>query len=167
MIIIGWMAVSALLFKIRGGLFGDFLKKHIPFWGTTTTRIFWSLTTLLPVAVEETYRAYGIMVLLQYLTVIFGWSRWQNQRHLPKDTIFMSLRGLLLTVPPGLVLFYTVGPLGLFYTLCGIFMGPCYLAGRYTYVWIHKDPEVYDASEYGEAFFGAVLGAGLILSLGL
>lgn len=161
-----WPAISALLFKIRGGLWGDFFKKHIPFWGTTFTRIFWASLTLLPVATVGTY-PYFCMVPLQYLTVIFGWGRWQNQKDLPRDTIFMSLRGLLLTVPPGLILVHFVQDSGLLYAFCGIFMGPCYLAGKYIYIWIHKNPQVYDASEWGEGIFGAVLGIFLVLSLKL
>lgn len=147
-----WGFVCAFLNRVRGGMFGKYLKSLIPFWGTTICRITTSGLMVFPCWWFFSADRCLFAWLALYVGFIFGWKAWQAMTNLPKDIFSMGLRGLLLTVPVGIILD------NLSLTLCGAFMGVFYALGLVFP--IIKEPDGTDSNNVtnGEFMFGCLLG---------
>jgi hypothetical protein len=160
MLIIIWPLVCAFLNRIRGGMFGDAIRKVIPIWSTTTNRLSSLLIILLPLLSKFSYLECFVAWLLLYVGFIFGWKAWQYMENLPKDIFSLSLRGAVLSLPIGIWL-------GSVPLMCvGLLMGPLYALGKVLPAWRELDgTEIMHNLNWGEYLFGAALGAAVILSI--
>jgi hypothetical protein len=148
-----WFIPCAIANRIRGGWLGDYFKKIIPFWGTTTSRLFVSFVVSVPVIMTESWKKSLLFLILLFIGYTFRWHPWQYMKEQPRDFICMSLRGLLLTITPGLVHDYYI------FMTSGALMGTSYWFG-YKLPLSYTEPNGYKwiGSDWGELLFGGVLG---------
>lgn len=143
--IIVWALLSSLLNRLRGGLRSDKIG-----WGTTVARLSTTGCMMLPVLLSRDWYIYIAAWLSLYVGFLFGWKAWQAMQTIPKDILSMSLRGLVLSIVPGLILqSFTV-------SLIGLTMGPIYYLGTFL-------PGPQDNVEWGEWVFGFALGLAIII----
>jgi hypothetical protein len=147
---------GCVLFRFRGGMFGDLIKRFLPFWGTTLTRITFSLLLLLPFVYELGWY-YFLAVGGLYLGCIIRLYPWQYQKAQPIDFIQLSFRGLLYSFPFMLI------DTNSFIGLAGITQGFWYYLGTFFPIWHEQWPwqeTSYEMvnSDWGEYMFGAWLG---------
>lgn len=153
------MPITGLLFRLRG--------MHHPWLGTQGARfLFWCI----PMAVAGHFLfhlplwASAASVLAYWLgLIVMPWGKWFDLGHVAgdyfKELIILSLRGILVTLPAGLLLWY-FEPLGWVYALCGVMMGPCYALGwalPNALSWLNRGPE------WGEFIYGSWIG--LVLTI--
>lgn len=148
-----WFIPCAFANRIRGGMFGDKIRRFLPFWSTTVDRIMMSGFMLLPTWFYYPNWKCLLAWLLLYIGFIFGWKAWQDMNNLPEDILSMGVRGLVLTVPVGI----TLGNIPL--VLCGATMGLIYFIGKFLPKYMELDgTERMGNVNWGEYIFGAVLG---------
>jgi hypothetical protein len=148
-----WPFVCAFLNRVRGGLYGDKIRELTPsvrLWGTTTARLSTTGSMLLPILYQEGLVTFLLAWLSLYVGFIFGWKAWQSVETVPNDIFALSLRGLLLTAPMGLIIgSFTIAG-------AGLLMGPIYYLGKFL-------PPPQNNVEWGEWIFGGTIGAAIIL----
>jgi hypothetical protein len=140
-------------------MFGDDIRRVIPFWGTTVARVSCTGFILLPTWLAYPWWKCSIAWLLLYMGFIFGWKAWQSMDNLPKDILSMGIRGLVLTAPVGMVLD------NIALALCGSSMGIIYCVGKLFPLGVELDGSPTDNVTFGEYMFGAVLGMFIGLSV--
>lgn len=170
------LILGAILFRIRGGAFGDEIRKYIyKGYGATTSRlVVWSLPMTFLLFFSQPYHiwwVYLLFFLAMYLGTIIGWWRSIDMgrvegKWLP-DFIFQTLRGVLWTLPAAAVMFY-VGSISTMISLliAGALCGVLYELG-----WRVKLPKSIAESKFdlrtgpelGELFFGAAIGLAITL----
>lgn len=152
-----WGCITALLNRVRGGWCGEELKASIPYWGTFLCRLSTTMLIFLPLLPSIDYL---IAVPVYMLFVSFGWSNWQYMESGYADIAPMSLRGLVLTLPVGLLTGLHI------FALCGILMGPAYYLPTKMPFLNYKEEGGYKwiPSDYGEILFGFILGSTLVFN---
>lgn len=166
---VAYILLAGLANRIRGGLFGDKIRKVLPFYGTTEGRLIYAIyissfyiylgTTKFHLAgaaltVGTTFLGHAIK----------GFSPWQFMMR-TSDVWKLSLRGLLLTVPIALSSYLVLGSGGaIIIALGGLLMGPIYfLSQRAPQVSYLSDlKETASNNDLAEVLFGWVL-AGLVV----
>lgn len=148
-----WPFICGIANRIRGGWLMNFIKKYIPFWATTTARIFVSFIISVPVWLTSDWNEALLFWIVLYIGFIFRWSPWNFMKNPIEDILCLTLRGWLLTFPAGFVtdlnLFGSSGLLmGITYYLC--YKLPLRYEDQDGYVWV--------GSDWGELFFGFILG---------
>jgi hypothetical protein len=162
MIEISFCVLTALINRIRGGLFGDHIRKVFPYWATTIARLTTTLIIISPMALYLPWWQFLLGWLLLYVGVIFAWHPWQTMQNMPKDIVSMGIRGLVWTLPAGLM----VG--NYLFAAAGASMGLLYALGTVLPQGIKDlDGSRTNNSCWGEYLFGAVLGLTLILGIRL
>ncbi len=155
-LVLAYTLYGCILFRFRGGMFGDLIKRFLPFWGTTTTRIAFSALLMLPfLTILGWY--YVLAVIGLYLGCLMRLYPWQYQQNQPTDIFCLSLRGILYTLTIGAILLHP------FLAFSGAAQGMLYYAGTLFPKW-HEQwpwqgiPNEMTNSDWGEYMFGAWLG---------
>ena len=154
-----WPLVCGIANRIRGGWLASYIKGFFPWWSTTPARLFVSFIITLPVIIKHTKYEAALFWLLLFIGFIFRWSPWNIMDHPDRDIPTLTFRGLLLTFPAGIYL-----DMGIF-AYCGLSMGLIYYIARKLNLY-HRDCNgyVWVSSDWGELFFGTILGVGICLS---
>lgn len=164
-----YILLAGLANRIRGGLFGDKIRKVLPFYGTTEGRLIYSIYISSFYLYLGTTKFHLAGAALTVGTVflghaIKGFSPWQFM--MTKDDIWkMSLRGLALTGLIALSSYLVLGFGGaIIIALGGLLMGPIYfLSQRAPQVsYLNDIKENASNNDLAEILFGFVL-AGLIV----
>jgi hypothetical protein len=146
--------IGAFTNRIRGGLFGDSIRKFLPFYGTTLGRVVFSLPYVCVGALADPWLA--LSGLAMFISVIHGWGTFMDLGRNPdgwKDAhegllteIFgyekpewtyrqrfwhnfsgLCFRGLMLTFLTSILLLFFCGiPEFLIFFASGILFGPLY-----------------------------------------
>jgi hypothetical protein len=146
--------------RVRGGLYGDQIREVAPFWATTPARITLSFTLFIPALLIHGPTLYLLTALGGWVGLMPRWSPWQDMLSKGRDTCYLTARGLLTTLIPGLILW---NPL---LAVSGAGMGLMYLlASVITYKHVESNGYVWTTSDYGEVLYGAWLGATIWLSI--
>lgn len=149
--------LSSFMFRFRGGLFGDYLKSRISWWGTTPVRLVWATFMSTPWLFYSFY-LFLLAIPAWWIGILFKWSPWQYMENPEDDVPAMTFRGLVLTALPSLVLGYGInGILGVILFISGTLLGAIY---GITSI-ILKEYTNYNLSsinEVSEWVFGAVIG---------
>lgn len=154
-----WPLVCAFLNRVRGGMFGEVIQSEFPYWGTTVCRLITAFLMILPLSIHDHYITFLLSWAFLSLGFIPGWKAWQSMTNIPKDIWSLSLRGLVLTAPIGLLQGYI--PL----VLVGLLLGPLYYIGTYLPALTELDhTETLNNSTWGEYLFGAALGFTIVLT---
>lgn len=167
---------GGILFRIRGGAFGDEIRKYIyKGYGATTSRlVVWSLPMTLLLFLSQPSHAwwiYPLFFLSIYLGTIIGWWRSIDMGRVEgkwfQDFVFQTIRGVLWTLPAAAVVFY-VGSISTMIALlvAGLLCGVLYELG-----WRVRLPrsiaeskfDLRTGPELGELFFGAAIGLAITL----
>lgn len=160
MIIFGflWTIVCAIANRIRGGWLSNYIIKYISWWSTTPARIFVSSIISTPVYMTRPLKEALLFNLFLYVGFIFRWYPWNVMLKPIRDITLLSLRGLLITFPAGLMLGYR------HFAFCGLLMGIIYFISWKVKLH-HVDPNGYEwnGSDWGELFFGYNLGLWIIM----
>jgi len=152
---------GAWWFRIRGGAYDEY-EHIVPYrlLGSTAIRIYYALaiSSVIWVIHSLVWWSLPLLVGLLWLGVVFGWGEWMtigvNTGKPWRDLGMMSLRGLLVTGPAGLLLWLLGAPIGITFGLCGLGMGLCYALGWHVaWPWWDKDPLA-----RAEIIFGAWIG---------
>lgn len=148
-----WPIICGLANRIRGGWLMNYIKKFIPFWSTTPARIFVSGIISAPVWLTQGIETALLFWILLFIGFIFRWSPWNFMVNPAYDILCLTARGWVLTFPAGYVC-----DLNLF-APCGLLMGVVYYLS-YHLPFVHQDPDgyVWIGSDWGELFFGILLG---------
>jgi hypothetical protein len=154
-----WAIPSAFANRIRGGMFGYYIRKVIPFWSTTLARISMTGFMLIPIWFQHPWWRCLIAWGLLYLGFIFGWKAWQYLEKIPNDIFSLGLRGLVLTAPVGIFLGDAL------LSLCGLSMGILYFLAKFIPQRRELDGSLTDNVTWGEYMFGAVLGLCIAMSV--
>jgi hypothetical protein len=153
--------VGAVGFRLRG----SDLFEQITGYGTTVARIVcWAIPMALLSLFHVPWEYIVVVGAAFYLGAIFPW--WgcidlgHNDGSALRDYIVMFFRGLIWTVPAGLVVYQFDANAGLILALSGAL---CPLA--YTIGWAtpSKAPNLNQGPELGEFIFGAIVGAAVVL----
>lgn len=156
--------LGSFMFRFRGGLFGETLKK-IPGWGTLTTRLVWSLFMVLPAF----YASYGFpylagisLIVAWYVGIAPGWQSSQYMQDGLNSLLLLSLRGLWLVLPATIVYhtFYTTNLIPII--LAGFLQGPTYYLAQKLF---RDRYGIGGANEMAEWMYGAIISLGLGLSI--
>jgi hypothetical protein len=150
--------ISGFLFRLRG--------MHHSWLGTQGARfMFWCIPmALLSYLLFNLPVWAGAVSALAYWLglIVMPWGKWfdlgHNNGKFWPDFFFLSLRGVFVTAPAGLLIWY-FSPLGWVFALCGIMMGVCYALGWKLPTmanWLNRGPEL------GELIFGSWIGFVLI-----
>jgi len=154
-----WFIPCAIANRIRGGWLANCIKEVIPFWATTPARIFVALVISFPVFFTHEWKQWIVFLVLLFTGFTFRWSPWNIMENPIKDTLMLTIRGLILTFPAGFFIgFYK-------FALSGLLMGVIYLISYHLPLhYRQRDGYVWDGSDWGELFFGANLGLFIGLS---
>lgn len=165
----GALIVGSVAFRIRGGWqpFG------LSLGGTTVNRLFWSaVMTAIGALIAFDWRLTALFPAF-FLGILMGWGSYMDLGRMPKpdneslralvrlsglkdgsfwyDFVGLTVRGLALTLLPGLVLGWFAG--GWIYVAAGLLMAPAYWLG-----W------KLGGTEQAEFIFGGWLGLALALA---
>lgn len=163
--------LTSLANRVRGGLFGDRIRKVIPFYGTTLGRLVLALT----VGVSSLLLGMGLITsALVSVGFMVGYligplAPWQFVQS--GDDIFaLSLRGVILTSIAGIAIVgmhSVIGGLVMFFG--GALMGPVYKLGQVLPLvpLFNDNPDTVDKNDTSEVLFGAVIGALLLVAAAL
>lgn len=159
-----YAVAGSFMFRFRGGLFGETLKK-IPGWGTLTTRLVWSLFMALPafyVSVGVPYVAIASLIVAWYVGIAPGWQSSQYMQDGLNSLLLLSLRGLWLVFPAAIVYhaFYTTNLIPIL--IAGMLQGPTYYLAQKLF---RDKYGIGGANEMAEWMYGFVLSLGLGLSI--
>lgn len=133
--------------RIRGGLTDGLFS-------TNGGRVFYALFSSIMLA---SIHIIPVAVLL-FLGVVFHWAPYQYMDNPKHDVLWMTGRGLLVTAPAGLYLYFVLGH-GLLYAFSGLSMGAVYwLCNYYFKPFIIQKLNVPDHNAVAEYAFGAVTG---------
>lgn len=152
----------ALTNRIRGGLFGERIRKYIPWYGTTIGRLIYSVAFGISLAMVSGHILLGTLAVG---TVFLGhaiapFAPWQAMER-SNDILILGLRGAILNgataVLIGAMGFYIPG---LLFALSGLLMGLIYhLATRLPIVPVFNDNLMTrDRNDTAEVMFGALQG---------
>jgi len=159
-----------LMNRIRGGLFGDKIRKVFPFYGTTIGRLLYGLAFG-----GGLYTVSGSLLLgaIAVGTVFLGHAIGPfapMQAMAEKGDVFaLSIRGVILNgataVAIGAMGFYIPG---LLFALSGLLMGPTYyLAKQLPIIPLFNDvAETRDINDTAEVLFGLLQGLILVIIFG-
>lgn len=160
----------AFVNRVRGGLFGESIRRVLPFYGTTIGRSLFGLTAA-GVAFflgSDLYLAAAIAVTAFLGFAIGPFSPFQAMLEM-KDLLKMSLRGLLVTGFTGVAIAVLADPLnGIIFGLSGALMGPIYLLAikQLPLVPLFNDnPATLDKNDTAEVLHGLIYGVMLVLTL--
>lgn len=158
-----WPFVCAVANRIRGGWLMNVIKEIIPFWSTTPARIFVSFIISIPVFVSTytqfTFKEAVVFWILLYIGFIWRWSPWNTMNEPLKDVLCLTLRGWVLTFPAGRYLELHD------FASCGLLMGIIYyIPYRFPLHYTDCTGYTWDASDWGELFFGFILGLFICLN---
>ena len=155
--------------RIRGGYGGDYVRKLIPFYGTTVSRIFYG------VLIGGSAFLLGASSLLSAIIVGTVWLGHAIAPFAPfqfmersNDLFVMSLRGLILNGATGVAIMSLHSVFGgLTFVLGGLLMGPAYKLGMsLPIVPLFNDGTVTPhQNETSEILFGLLTSVFLILSI--
>jgi len=151
--------MAALANPLRGGWQGDEIRKFYRYWGVQQGRALMAATIGLP-TLAYGWEAYGVFIALTWAAQTFPWGPWMNCYNW-RETLVMSMIGLLITAPSGLLAFFwRHDDLGLVWAVSGAAMGLCYRAGRgMGEQFGSMMPKIFgDRITYSEACFGYWLG---------
>lgn len=159
-----YAAAGSFMFRLRGGLFEEVLKK-IPGWGTLTSRLVWSLFMSLPVfylASSVPYFAVAMLLISWYIGIAPGWASSQYMQDGFRSVLLLSTRGLWLVFPSFIVYhsIYSINPI--FMLAAGLMQGSVYYAAQKLFQTKYGADR---SNEFAELMFGFVLSAGLALSV--
>lgn len=148
-----WPVICGIANRIRGGWLMNYIKIYIPFWATTPARTFVSGIISVPVWLTHEWKQALLFWIVLYIGFIFRWSPWNFMEKPEHDIMCLTARGWVLTFPAGYVTELNLfGSSGL---LMGIVYYTCY------HLPLHhrqKDGYVWVGSDWGELFFGVILG---------
>ncbi|GEM_PF-6916434 len=154
-----WGLVGALANRLRGGWCGHEIHSFFPFWNTSFARLFFSVVISTPVFITYSLLQSVTFTLILFISFICGenWVRifspWRGIKSL-------TLRGLFITFPAGF--FFGLRP----FAFCGLLMGLCYFLGLHSPFYLKEnDGYIWRSSEWGEVFFGFILGVFIVLSV--
>lgn len=155
-----WFMPCAIANRIRGGWLASLIKKFIPFWATLPARIFFTSTIAIPVFLTQSLKMSLSFFVAFFIGLLFRWSPWQYMTNPVNDIYCLTLRGLVLTAPAGFIS-------GLYlFGFSGAFMGITYwIAYQLPLHYQQKCGYKWCGSDWGELFFGGVLGLFVCLSL--
>jgi hypothetical protein len=149
--------IGAVLFRIRGGLLGDFGIRGV---GTVASRGIYAVgLALATAALMGDYRL-ALLAPALFVGCVLPW--WKsidigtNEGNPWRDALLTSLRGILFTLPAGVVLWW----LGYQWWpgLVGILAGPLYALGWQV---PSKVRGFERGSAIGEALLGAIIGGSI------
>jgi len=160
---IGFGLVSALAFRVRGGLWGERLRL-----GTTGARLIWAAVMAVLTCGAAGLNWWALITApLWFVATLPGWldslDLGKNEGTLAQDSMAMLLRGVWWTYLPGLGVSFVVGTPP-YVAALGVLCVPAYLAGAVVPI---KVSGLHQGPELGEAIFGLVLGLGLFWSFHL
>lgn len=156
----------AFLNRVRGGLFGDRIRKIVPFYGTTIGRLIFASGIGISVYALSGVLALGALtvgtVFLGHAIAPFAPFQFMSRSN---DTLIMSLRGVILTGATGVATMVLYSPItGAVVALSGLLMGPVYkLAALLPLIPFLNDTDIKDKNDTAEVLFGAV--QGLVMAL--
>ncbi len=155
-----WCFICGVSNRIRGGWLQDYIKALLPFWADTPARLFVTFMISTPLYYSYNFWEAFFFNILLYIGFIFRWSPWNIMSNPLRDIPCLTLRGMLLTLPAGY--FMDIMP----FALCGASMGIVYYTSWHIHPY-HKDPNgyVWNGSDWGEVYFGIILGAFLVFSI--
>ena len=157
----------AMLFRLRGGLWGDTFKRIFGvLWGSTTNRvIFWGICPGLIIGwLLNSWQAGVITAVLFYIDSVIGWydslgMGFNNDgTSTLRDIIVLTLRGLMWAAPVGVVCWWwgvTWWPM----IPAGLSCAPMYYIFNHVLNYLSKGDLNYIYS--AEFFFGMMLGLGM------
>lgn len=154
--------LGAILFRIRGGLLGDYGAEL----GTIVSRLAWAIG----LASGGALVAWDWLILLiapgLFVGCVIGWpssiDMGRNEGTWLRDALGMLWRGPLWTVPAGATLVLVGYPHGYWFAASGLLCPVCYELGwrvPYSAKW------AVDGSAWGEIIFGATIGAALAITV--
>ena len=114
--------------RIRGGLFGDAIRKLVPFYGTTAARILYGVAIAVPMLLMTGNPVLSlVLILTTYLGhSALGFSPYQYMEE-STDLKDMTIRGVILTGFSAIAVLATIGiAASVMMTLLGLAMGPTY-----------------------------------------
>lgn len=156
--------LCGFLNRVRGGLFGDQIRTVFPYWSTTVSRLMMGLVYGLPLVYlyGGQWFMYPLIPIIIYLGHIFRTGPWQYMENLPKDIFSLGMRGLVVTLPAGLMC------ANYLFAVSGALMGVVYFTGKYLIedMLDYTESEGYRwiGSDYGEVLFAVVLGSAIVLN---
>lgn len=158
--------VLAVTNRIRGGWFGDKIRKVIPFYGSQLGRTVHGLgvgISVLLLGGSLTFAGLAVAAtVLGYILGPFGPRQGMERRN---DILILGLRGVILHGPLALVLatFVNFDAAIVMLTL-GMFMGVVYAFARQLPIikFINDVPETRDQNDTAEVIFGMLQGIVLV-----
>ena len=156
--------------RVRGGLFGDLIRKVIPFYGTTLGRAFHSLTFGFSyyMLFGDPLLSLGIAGTTFLGLAIAPFAPFQELLR-SADLLTLSLRGVILTGATGVLIAVAQqdAVAGLIITLSGLMMGPIYLLAKHLPIipFLNDDPTTRNTNDTAEVLFGVYQGLTLLLLL--
>lgn len=171
MLVLLAILLGGLTNRIRGGLFGDRIRKVLPFYGSTLGRLVYATPYGLLTGVLVSWWLAIPVILAAWLGVVTGWGTfmdmgknpdghtddkeppittilglespdWDFKERLVHNFLGITLRGGLVSLPMGLILWSP-------FMAAGLLMGPIYLVSSL----VVKGDHV----EVAEVIFGAYL----------
>jgi len=148
-----WFLPCAIGNRIRGGWLMNYIKKVIPFWSTTPARIMISGIISIPVWFTHDWMQWLLFWIALFVGFTFWWSPWNLMKNPLRDSIILTLRGLLLTFSAGFIIgFYA-------FAFSGLLMGIVYFISYHLPLhYKQRDGYEWNGSDWGELFFGGILG---------
>jgi hypothetical protein len=161
--------VLGFLNRIRGGLFGDKIRKVLPWYGTTIGRLIYSSG----VGASALILGGGPVLAASLVGTTFlglaiaPFAPFQFMER-SNDILIMSLRGLILVGASSVAMasLHSVGA-GLITLLAGALMGPVYLLGQRLPLIpvLNDDPATVDKNDTSEVLYGILTGILLLIAL--
>lgn len=163
---------AALVNRIRGGLFGDSIRKVVPFYGTTEGRLAYAsyLSSIYLYFGIDSSHLLGALLAMGAVFLghaVKGFSPWQFMMN-RSDIWKMSLRGLVISALITLSSFQVLGFGGaIIITLGGLLMGPIYyLSHRAPPVsWLNDVRENASNNDLAEVLFGLTTALSIVMGL--
>lgn len=161
--------VLGFLNRVRGGLFGDKIRKVLPWYSTTIGRLIYSGGLgIAALALGGGLLLSTILVGTTFLGLaIAPFSPFQFMQR-SNDLLTMSIRGLILVGASSVAMasLHSVGA-GIVILLSGAMMGPVYLLGQRLPLipLLNDNSSTADKNDTSEVLYGILTGILLIISL--